>query len=179
LLARYRNYLGLLVRLQVRSRPRLRRDIERILEEVAQEIARKTSLFRGSSERDFLRWVRRVIGQVLANSVHHDSGTKYRDRRLERALVEELDQSSLAMTESFVASPSSPSETEPERNQAVLLADALHELPEDHREVIILRQLEGLCFPDVASLLGQTEESVKSVWVRALARLRFTLEGLR
>ena len=31
----------------------------------------------------------------------------------------------------------------------------------------------------MACRLGQTEESVKSVWVRALARLRFTLEGLR
>ena len=62
---------------------------------------------------------------------------------------------------------------------AVLLADALHELPDDHREVIILRQLEGLRFPDVACRLGQTEESVKSAWVQALARLRFTLESLR
>ena len=36
----------------------------------------------------------------------------------------------------------------------MLLADALQELPEDYREVIILRQLEGLSFPDVARRTG-------------------------
>jgi hypothetical protein len=35
------------------------------------------------------------------------------------------------------------------------------------------------CNWGVALRPGQTEKSVKSVWVRALARLRFTLEGLR
>ena len=40
-------------------------------------------------------------------------------------------------------------------------------LPEDYREVIILRQLEGLSFPDVARRMGRTEDSVKNVWLRA------------
>ena len=52
-------------------------------------------------------------------------------------------------------------------------------LADDHREVIILRQLEGLRFPDVACRLGQTEDRVKSAWVQALARLRFMLERLQ
>ena len=61
----------------------------------------------------------------------------------------------------------------------MLLADALQGLPEDYREVIILRQLEGLSFPDVARRMGRTEDSVKNVWLRALARLRPMLEDLR
>ena len=48
----------------------------------------------------------------------------------------------------------------------MLLADALEDLPEDYREVIILRQLEGLSFPDVARRMGRTEDSVKNVWLR-------------
>ena len=52
-------------------------------------------------------------------------------------------------------------------------------LPEDYREVIILRHLEGLSFPDVALRMGRTEDSVKNVWLRALARLRRTLEEYR
>ncbi len=179
LLERYRNYVGLLIRLQVGRRLRTKVDIEDLLQEIWLEIHRKIGLFRGTSEREFLSWARRLIGSILANQVRHYIGTKSRDLRLERALADELDQSSRALNESLIAAHSSPSQQAVRREQAVLLADALQELPEDYREVIILRQLEGLSFPDVARRIGRTEDSVKNVWLRALARLRRTLEDPR
>jgi RNA polymerase sigma-70 factor, ECF subfamily len=179
LLERYRNYVGLLVRLQVGRRLRTKVDIEDLLQEISLEIHRKISQFRGRSEREFLTWMRRLIGSILANQVRHYLGTKSRDARLERALVDDLDQSSRALNEGLIASQSSPSQQAVRREQAVLLADALNELPEDYREVIILRQLEGLSFPDVARRTGRTEDSVKNVWLRALARLRVSLGSLR
>jgi RNA polymerase sigma-70 factor (ECF subfamily) len=168
-----------LVRLQVGRRLRSKVDVDDLLQEIWLEIHRKIALFRGCSEREFLTWVRRVIGSILANQIRHYIGTKGRDLRLERALTDELDQSSRAMNGSLVAPESSPSQQAVRREQAVLLADALQDLPEDYREVIILRQLEGLSFPDVARRVGRTEDSVKNVWLRALARLRRALEDLR
>jgi RNA polymerase sigma-70 factor (ECF subfamily) len=179
LLERYRNYTGLLVRLQIGRQLRSKVDIEDLLQEIWLEIHRKITLFRGASEREFLTWTRRLIGSILANQIRHYLGTKSRDLRLERALVDELDHSSRALNGGLIAPQSSPSQQAVRREQAVLLADALSDLPADYREVIILRQLEGLSFPDVARRMGRTEDSVKNVWLRALARLRFTLEGLR
>jgi RNA polymerase sigma-70 factor (ECF subfamily) len=179
LLERYRNYVGLLIQLQVGRRLRSKVDIDDLLQEIWLEIHRKISSFRGHSEREFLTWARRLIGSILANQVRHYFGTKQRDLRLERALIDELDQSSRSLNESLVASQSSPSQQAVRREQAVLLADALQALPEDYREVIILRQLEGLSFPDVARRMDRTENSVKNVWLRALARLRRTLEDLQ
>jgi RNA polymerase sigma-70 factor, ECF subfamily len=179
LLERYRNYVGLLVRLQVGRRLRTKVDVDDLLQEISLEIHRKIGLFRGRSEREFLTWIRRLIGSILANQVRHYLGTKSRDARLERALVDDLDQSSRALNEGLIASQSSPSQQAVRREQAVLLADALNQLPEDYREVIILRQLEGLSFPDVARRTGRTEDSVKNVWLRALARLRVSLGSLR
>ena len=49
------------------------------------------------------------------------------------------------------------------------------QLPADYREVIILRHLEGLSFPDVAQRMGRTVDSVDKLWARALARLRRSL----
>jgi RNA polymerase sigma-70 factor (ECF subfamily) len=57
----------------------------------------------------------------------------------------------------------------------VLVAEALKELPPDYREVLILRHLEGLSFPEVAKRLDRTLSSVDKLWVRALARLRRVL----
>jgi RNA polymerase sigma-70 factor (ECF subfamily) len=43
--------------------------------------------------------------------------------------------------------------------------------------VIILRHLEGLTFPEVATRMGRTLDSVEKLWVRALPRLRRALGG--
>jgi RNA polymerase sigma-70 factor, ECF subfamily len=95
--------------------------------------------------------------------------------RLERALAVELDESSRALDRGLIAQQSSPSQQAVRREQAVMLADALGQLPDAYREVIILRHLEGLTFPEVAGRMGRTVESVKKLWARALARLRSTL----
>jgi RNA polymerase sigma-70 factor, ECF subfamily len=179
LLERYRNYMALLVRIQVGRRLSRKIDPEDLLQEIGLEIHRKLPMFRGSSEREFLTWVRRMIGSILANQFRHFLGTKCRDIRLEQALVDDLDHSSRALNASLVAPQSTPSQQAVRREQAVILADALQGLPEDYREVIILRQLEGLSFPDVARRMGRTQDSVKNVWLRALARLRRSLEELR
>ena len=58
------------------------------------------------------------------------------------------------------------------REQAVLLADALEDLPADYREVIVLRHLQELSFSEVARRMGRSEDSVKKTWARALAARR-------
>ncbi len=83
LLERYRNYLGLLVRLQIGRQLRSKVDVEDLLQEISLEIHRKIHLFRGGSEREFLTWTRRLIGSTLANQVRRYLGTKSRDARLE------------------------------------------------------------------------------------------------
>jgi RNA polymerase sigma-70 factor (ECF subfamily) len=176
LLERYRNYMSLLVRLQVRRQLSSKLDVEDLLQEIGLEIHRKILLFRGHSEPEFLAWVRRVIASILSNQARHYLGTKQRDPRLERALIHDLDQSSRAGNLQLVAPQSTASQQAVRREQAVILADALQRLPEHYREVIILHQLEGLSFAEVGSTLGRTEDSVKNVWLRALAKLRRMLE---
>jgi RNA polymerase sigma-70 factor (ECF subfamily) len=77
----------------------------------------------------------------------------------------------------LVAQQSSPSQQAVRREQSVLLADALARLPEEWRELLVLRHLEGLTFPEVAQRLGRTIDSVKKQWPRALAGLRRMLGG--
>ena len=129
-------------------------------------------------EAQFLAWLRQILVGILANQVRRYFGTKRRDVRLERELQDGLDRSSVFLGSNLIAPQSSPSAQASRREQAVLLADAMEELPEDYREVIILRQLEELSFPQVALRMGRTEDSVKNLWARALVRLRRLLEEL-
>ena len=51
------------------------------------------------------------------------------------------------------------------------MADQLARLPPNYREVIILRNLEGLSFEEVAQRMGRSKQSVHGLLGRALQRL--------
>jgi RNA polymerase sigma-70 factor (ECF subfamily) len=178
LLQRYRNYLALMARLQL-GRLRGKLDVEDLLQEVSLEAHREIGRFRGQTEAEFLSWLRKVLSGIYSNQLRHYLGTQRRDARRERRIAADLERSSIVLEGGLIASLTSPSQQASKREQALILADALEALPSTYREVIILRHLEGLSFPEVARRMNRTEDSVKNHWVRALARLRRTLESLR
>jgi RNA polymerase sigma-70 factor (ECF subfamily) len=172
LLERYRGYLGLLARLQIGRRLQGKADTGDLVQETFLKAARDFAAFRGDTEDELAGWLRQILACSVANLVRHYLGTRRRDQRLERELVDELDRSSRALDGGLLARGSSPSQQAARREQAVLLADALDRLPDDYREVLILRHLEDLSFPDVARRMHRSLDSVKNLWTRALAHLR-------
>ena len=119
-----------------------------------------------------MAWLRQILISNLANEARRFLGTRCRDVRLERELAIEVDVSSRLLERGLLARDTSPSLQATRREQAVLLADVLAKLPDDYREVIILRHLQGRTFPEVAAHMGRTSDAVKKLWARALARLR-------
>jgi RNA polymerase sigma-70 factor (ECF subfamily) len=176
LLESYRSYLTVLAGVQIGRRLRGKVDAADAVQEAFLGAFRDFPQFRGASEAEFLGWLRQVLASVLANLVRHYHGTQQRDVRLERRLTVELDQSSHALDRALIAAQSSPSQQAARREQSVILADALARLPEEWRDLLILRHLEGLTFPEVARRLGRTVDSIKKQWPKALARLRRLLE---
>ncbi|MCA9518835.1 MAG: RNA polymerase sigma factor [Myxococcales bacterium] len=59
-----------------------------------------------------------------------------------------------------------------DRRFVVALEKALRELPEEQREVFLMREMEGLKFREIADIIGVPENTVKS-------RMRYALEALR
>lgn len=177
LLDLYRRYLALLARVQIGQRLQGKVDASDLVQETYLEAHRNFARFRGTSEGQFLCWLRQILAAKLADLLRRYLGTKGRDVRLEREIEGALDHSSVLLDRGLVASQSSPSEQADRREQAVLLADALGELPDDYRDVISLRNLEGLTFPEVAERMGKSLDSVEKLWMRALARLRQLLGG--
>jgi RNA polymerase sigma-70 factor (ECF subfamily) len=175
LLELYRRYLTLLARLQVSRRLQGKADAADLVQETFLKVARDFALFQGTTEKEWLGWLRQVLAWQVARLVRQDLGTQRRDARLERELEADVDQSSRLLGVVLAAPGSTPSQRAARREQAVLLADALDRLPEHYREVLILRHLEGLSVAEVAGRLGRSVDSVKNLWTRALARLRRTL----
>lgn len=178
LLDLYRSYLAILARVQIGRRLQGKIDSADLVQDTFLEAHRHFGDFRGTSEGELVGWLRQILAGLVANLVRHYYGTKRRDIRLERELVNELDHSSHMLNQQIAITHSTPSQGAVRREQAVLLADVLGQLPDDYREVIILHHLEGLTFPEISRRMNRTVHSVKNLWARALAKMRHLVGGL-
>ena len=177
LLELYRRYLTLLARVQIGQRLQGKVDAEDLVQETFLEAHQNIGRFRGASEGEFVRWLRQILAANLSDLLRRYLGTQGRDVRLEREIADAFDRSSALLDRGLVAPQSSPSQQAARREQAVLLADALEQLPDDYRDVLVLRHLEGLTFPQVSSRMGRSLDSVEKLWMRGLARLRQIMGG--
>ena len=77
--------------------------------------------------------------------------------------------------------PVAPPESVPEqrllrRERMSLVRDAINNLPEKQRSALILREYDQMDYQEIASILGQTVSSVKSLLFRARASVKTQLE---
>jgi len=179
LLELYRNYLHLLARTQIDLHLQGRASASDLVQETFLDACRDFEQFRGGTEPELLAWLRRILVFNLARMVQQQVGTKKRDIRREVSLhqyARRLDRSSAHFEAALLGRHSSPSEQAQRRERAALVADQLARLPKQYREILVLRNLEGLPFADVAQRMGRSEGAVRVLWVRALDRFRQLLE---
>jgi RNA polymerase sigma-70 factor (ECF subfamily) len=172
LLQGFQPWLYVLARVQIDSRFLGKFDPSDVVQQTLLEACRDLPQFRGTTEAELAAWLRQVLAHVLAHEVRRYHGTQQRDLAREVSLEQELAASSQRLGSVLAASDSSPSQQAVRHEQELLLADVLARLPDDYREVIILRNLEGLAHEEVASRMGRGVGAVRMLWVRALARLR-------
>jgi RNA polymerase sigma-70 factor (ECF subfamily) len=176
-LLRYEHWLRLLARLQIDTRFQGKFSDSDIVQQTLLEACRDLPKFRGRTEAELLAWLRQILAHVLAHEIRRYHGTQQRDIDREISLEEALAQSSQRLGDVLAISGSSPSEKAAAREQELKLADVLAKLPADHREVIILRNLEGLSHEEVARRMNRNVGAVRMLWVRALSRLRAALSS--
>ena len=142
------------------------------MQETFLDAHRQFSHFRGEAEPQFVTWLRQILAGTLANIVRRYLGTQARDPRLERQLADDLNQSTAALGQMLVDPASSPSQLAMRREQGMIVADALARLPDDYQQVLTMRHLEGLTFPEIAARMERTVDSVEKLWIRGLTRLK-------
>jgi len=177
LLLRYQAWLGLLARMQIDSRLGGKFGASDIVQQTMLEAIRALPHFRGRTEGELLAWLRQVLAHVLAHEVRRYKGAQQRDVAREVSLEQSLAESSLRLRGMLAAPGTSPSRQADRREQEVLLADVLSRLPEPYRQVIVLRNLQGLPHEEIARRLGRSAGAVRMLWVRALAQLRQAMES--
>ena len=177
LLQRYLPWLKLLARVQLESRFHAKFDPADVVQQAMLEAVRALPQFHGGSEGEFTAWLRQILTHALAREIRRYAGTAKRDLAREVPIEQDLARTAQQLGDRLAATGTSPSQRMVKHEQAVLLADVLERLPEDFREVIILRNLEDLPHDEIARRMGRSPGAVRMLWVRALARLREELQS--
>jgi RNA polymerase sigma-70 factor, ECF subfamily len=175
LLTLYTNYLKLLITAQLDARLRARVSPSDIVQETFFEAHRDFSQFRGRTTAEFVGWLRKILVNNILRVVEQHLLAEKRDVRREISLDEigrRLEQSTARLETLLAEEGDSPSGCAQRREHEIMLADALAELPEDYRQVIMLRHIEGLPFDEVARRMDRSAGAVRMLWLRALKRLQ-------
>jgi RNA polymerase sigma-70 factor (ECF subfamily) len=173
LLARHRPFLHQIVELRLDSRLHARVDPSDVVQEVQLDAFRRLPEYLRRQPMPFRLWLRKTA---------HERLLKIQRRHLEagrRAIGREMPlpaQSSLILGQQLLASGSTPSQHFDRSEVAGRVREAVARLSEADREVLVLRNFEGLSNPEIGYLLGLDADTVSKRHGRALLRLRKLLQ---
>lgn len=174
LLESYRNYLKLLASTQLRGRLSRRVSPSDVVQETMLAAHRDFDAFRGESAGQFTAWLRAILSHNLLNAIDRHLCIK-RDARREisfEAIDHQLDASGVAMQTLLVAPDPTPSTHLRRDEDARRVADLMSQLPDDYRDVILLRNFNGLRFDRVAEQMDRSPVAARLLWLRAIRKLR-------
>jgi RNA polymerase sigma-70 factor (ECF subfamily) len=127
--------------------------------------------FRGQTPQEMAAWLRQILARNLAHAAR-DFARQKRNAALEVSIARTLDQSSARLEAWLADDKSSPSQRAERNEQLLRVADALEQLPDEHREAVELRYWQGWTLAEIAAHQQRSVPSVAGLVHRGLAKLR-------
>jgi len=170
LFQRHRRRLRRMVGVRMDRRLAARVDPSDVVQEALADAARRLPAYLRDRPLPFFPWLRRLAWDRLA--ALHRTHVRAARRSVTREEPPALpDESALELADRLLARTGGPSAGPQREERRALVREALGRLPERDREVLVLRQLEGLSVAEVAVVLGIGEKAVYARQLKALERL--------
>ncbi len=170
-----RSYLAVLARAQIGGRLRAKFDPSDLVQQTLLEAYRGFDGFQGGSEAAWLAWLRRILARNAIDQARRFDGTDKRRVRGELSLDRPAGGSDTGPFPEPADGKPSPSSQLVLYERDLRVAHALAMLSPDHREVVVLRNLQGLPFDEVARHLGRSRPATQMLWMRAIQKLQALL----
>ena len=171
-----RSYLGLVARASVEPWMRAKVDASDLVQQTMLDAHRDFARFRGETDQEWLAWLRQILNHNKCDAVRHYGSAGKRAARRE-VRIHEIDEDSSQPGIEVPSPGDSPSQIALHNERELLVAEAMTQLSDDHREVIILRNLQRLSFDEVAHQLGRTRPAAQMLWMRAMQNLKSKLDA--
>ena len=173
LIARYHQPIYSLLARTVHDRA----DAADLAQEVFVKVFRGVGHFHGESS--LRTWIYRIALHEASNQRRWWMRHKLQEVPIEQEIGESASGSSMKLKETLIDPGESPFEMALHEENRVRVEAALSQVPEPFRTTLILRDIEGFVYEEVAEIQGVNLGTVKSRLVRGRALLKAILEEAR
>jgi RNA polymerase sigma-70 factor, ECF subfamily len=171
LLGACRSFLAVVARTNLDRRLQARVDASDVVQQSLLDVHRGLNDFRGETPAEWLAWVGRIATRNAIDAAREHRQAAKRDPARERPVGDSPSHDPFAP----VATGPSPSQAVAGLERELRVAAALEQLPEDYRDVVLLRNVERLPFDEVATRMARSPGACQMLWLRAIERLRHLL----
>jgi RNA polymerase sigma-70 factor (ECF subfamily) len=171
LMDEYRAYLRVIAQRHLPARLDSRLDASDVVQQTMLSVHRYIEQFLGTHEAEFVAWMRQILERNVQEAIRNHIGVKKRAVGREQALDAGSPSSGQTGFTPIAREPS-PSQRAMLGDDAVRLARALERLPEEQREAVRLRHLEGQSLLEIATILEKSPVAVAGLLKRGLQGLR-------
>lgn len=171
LLETFRGGLRSLAERQLRGRVAVRVDASDVVQQTFLEAHRSFEQFLGGQERELLAWLARILDHNVARTIRDHILLQKRAVRRECSL-DDSRREGPALRQQLDGGQSTPSQRAMRGEEEDRLSRALAALPEDQREAVRLRHLEGRSLAEIARQLDRTPAATAGLIKRGMQALR-------
>jgi RNA polymerase sigma-70 factor (ECF subfamily) len=167
-----------MVKFRLNDRVLGRVDPDDVLQEASLEVTRRVDDYLKDPQVPPFVWMRMITLQKTIDVHRRHLGAGMRNAAQDVRLGPHVPwkSTSLSLAAQLVASITSPSEALLRQEALQRMGDALDELSEQDREILVLRHLEELSNNEAAAVLGVDKSAATKRYIRALKRLREAME---
>lgn len=177
LLELYRERLRRMVASRMDRRLRSRVDASDIVQDATMEAADRLPDYLADPKMDFYVWLRWITRDRLIDIHREHLGTLKRHAGRDASLDAPCgDQSTGALADALLADLTSPSNVAEREQNREIVRQAITELDETDREILLLRHFEHLTTNQAAAVLGLSRSGASKRHVLALRQLRTMLK---
>ena len=179
LFSRHRGRLKQMLEFRLDRRLRGREDSSDILQQVYIDAHKNISSYLKRPQLSFYVWLRQLTSQRLIDVYRRHMKAERRDVRQEISIDKSNSGvTSASMAIQLAALMPTPSQVAMQAEMIAQIESSLQSMDSLDREILALRHFEELRNSEVAEVLGIKEAAASNRYVRALTRLRETLEKL-
>ena len=174
LLGKYRRLLLWTANQTLDAELRTKMGASDVVQETMLEAVRDFQQFCGETDEEWQAWLRQVLANNLANA----------DRRFRRTTKRSLEREKSMDAKSAVRRAvefSAQREVSPDvlaiqKESGISLHLAITALPDDYRQLLMLRYQQQMAFTDIAKHMCRSENAVRKLWARAVQALQNQME---
>ena len=168
LLVRHLPALRAYVRLQAGEAIRMKESISDLAQSVCREVLEDLDRFDYRGEAAFKHWLfTKAMHKIRDRVKFYNAAKRKVGREIDRAGADDQDVSYADQYADLVT----PSRIVGGREALAQVEKLCDELPEDHREVIVLSRIVGLSHAEIGERMGRSESAARQLLHRALVRL--------